>query len=130
MPSELGATFLGDGRTEFVVWAPRPERVEVHLVAPEDRVVETEDLDRGYRRAIVEGVEPGARYVFRLDGRDVADPASLATELTELRLRLLADPYFQGVPSMQPEEKKTALAFHERRSGGSPARSIPAAAQA
>ena len=76
MPSELGATFLGDGRTEFVVWAPRPERVEVHLVAPEDRVVETEDLDRGYRRAIVEGVEPGARYVFRLDGRDVADPAS------------------------------------------------------
>jgi hypothetical protein len=29
-------------------------------------------------------------------------------------MRLLADPYFHGVPSMQPEQKKTAVAFHAK----------------
>jgi hypothetical protein len=45
---------------------------------------------------------------------DVADPVSLANDLTALRVRLLADPYFQGVPSMQPDHCKTALAFHAK----------------
>jgi len=31
-----------------------------------------------------------------------------------LRAGLLADPYFQDVPSMQPEQKKTALFFHAK----------------
>jgi hypothetical protein len=34
--------------------------------------------------------------------------------LNDLRARLLADPYFKGVPSMQPETRKTALAFHAK----------------
>jgi hypothetical protein len=34
--------------------------------------------------------------------------------LESLRQRLLADPYFKGVPSMQPEQKKTALGFHAK----------------
>jgi len=45
---------------------------------------------------------------------DVADPETLAMELTELRVGLLSDPYFAGVPSMQPKMKKTALAFHAK----------------
>jgi hypothetical protein len=39
---------------------------------------------------------------------------SLTNDLAALRTQLLADPYFKGVPSMQPEAKKTALFFHAK----------------
>ena len=42
------------------------------------------------------------------------DLPQLTTDLTELRKRLLSDPYFKGVPSLQPEAKKTALFFHAK----------------
>lgn len=38
----------------------------------------------------------------------------LTQDLNELRQRLLSDPYFKGVPSLQPEAKKTALFFHAK----------------
>ena len=38
----------------------------------------------------------------------------LAEDLDTLRAQLLADPYFKGVPSMQPDAKKTALFFHAK----------------
>jgi len=34
--------------------------------------------------------------------------------LIDLRSRLLLDPYFSGVPSMQPKTRKTSLAFHAK----------------
>jgi len=39
---------------------------------------------------------------------------ALEADLADLRARLVADPYFKGVPSMQPEAKKTALFFHAK----------------
>jgi hypothetical protein len=45
---------------------------------------------------------------------DVKDPPAFAADLAALRARLLADPYFKDVPSMQPEERKTALLFHAK----------------
>lgn len=45
---------------------------------------------------------------------DVENPAALQAEMDELRRRLLADPYFAGVPSMRPDAGKTALAFHAK----------------
>ncbi len=73
----LGATSLGDGRCSFLLWAPKAERVEVRIVAPAERVVPMERGDRGYHRALVDGIEPGALYLYRLDGRlDRPDPAS------------------------------------------------------
>jgi hypothetical protein len=38
----------------------------------------------------------------------------LAEDLSNLRTELLADPYFKGVPSMQPKAKKTARFFHAK----------------
>ncbi len=49
---------------------------------------------------------------FMLGVLDVADPAGLTTALNALRTDLLSDPYFKGVPSMRPEARKTAVAFH------------------
>ena len=38
MTGALGATYLGDGRCRFLVWAPLAERVEVRLLElPEER---------------------------------------------------------------------------------------------
>lgn len=56
----------------------------------------------------------GCSRYFILGLLHVEDPSSLEHELIDLRKKLLADPYFAGVPSMQPEEKKTAIAFHAK----------------
>ncbi len=37
---------------------------------------------------------------------------ALTEDLAALRAQLLADPYFKGVPSLQPEAQKTARFFH------------------
>jgi hypothetical protein len=58
--------------------------------------------------------QPGCSRYFMLGVLDVADPVGLGAELDALRQTLLADPYFSGVPSMQPERRKTASAFHAK----------------
>ncbi len=73
----LGASFLGDDQTRFVVWAPLARKVEVHLLAPGERLVRMEARERGYHHALVDGVEPGSLYMYRLDeGKERPDPAS------------------------------------------------------
>ncbi len=57
---------------------------------------------------------PGCSKFFILGKLEVADPDSLSKDLDRLRNSLLADPYFAGIPSMQPDQKKTALYFHAR----------------
>lgn len=42
------------------------------------------------------------------------DPTEARKAVRELREQLLADPYFRGVPSMQPESGRTARAFHAK----------------
>lgn len=56
----------------------------------------------------------GCSKFFILGKLDVANPAQLSTDLTKLRLSLLADPYFQNVPSIQASERKTAIGFHAK----------------
>ena len=52
----LGATYFGRGKCRFEVWAPAAERVDVHIVAPNDRVVPLVRAPRGYHTAVVETV--------------------------------------------------------------------------
>jgi maltooligosyltrehalose trehalohydrolase len=73
----LGASFLGEERSQFVVWAPPADKVELHLLAPRERLVPMESGERGYHHAVVDGVEPGSLYMYRLDERtERPDPAS------------------------------------------------------
>ena len=51
---------------------------------------------------------------FILGVVEFADLTPVEKELHQLRADLLADPYFKGVPSMQPAEGKTALFFHAK----------------
>jgi hypothetical protein len=66
----------------------------------------------GHRGKIIVGLET-SRY-FILGKLDVGEPLALGQSLQELRQKLLADPYFKSVPSMQPGEGKTADAFHAK----------------
>ncbi|MBU4448409.1 MAG: malto-oligosyltrehalose trehalohydrolase, partial [Proteobacteria bacterium] len=73
----LGATYLGEGRSRFLVWAPLAEQVEVRLVSPREDIVPLQRGERGYFSAVVAGVEPGSHYFYRLNGQqDFPDPAS------------------------------------------------------
>ena len=86
-----------------------PERVVIHYFVDE---AGTPNLFRRRRESIV-GQE-GCSNFFILGKLEVNDPEGLQQQLDDLRAELLADPYFKGVPSMQPGEKKTALMFHAK----------------
>lgn len=65
------------------------------------------------RGRIIVGTEGCSRF-FILGLLDVICPELLSRDLNELRTQLLVDPYFKGVESMQPQARKTALAFHAK----------------
>ncbi len=71
----IGAEWLSEG-VHFRVWAPQRERVEV--VLEDGRSARLQREDDGYFATLVDGVEPGALYRYRLDDEDGAypDPAS------------------------------------------------------
>ncbi|MDH4161604.1 MAG: malto-oligosyltrehalose trehalohydrolase [Nitrospirota bacterium] len=61
----------------FRVWAPLREQVDVHIVAPGERIAPMARDERGYWQTTMQGVGPGTRYFYRLDNdRDRPDPAS------------------------------------------------------
>jgi maltooligosyltrehalose trehalohydrolase len=71
----LGAIHLEDHPCRFRVWAPRARRVEALLCG--GRRIPLEPREHGYFEAAVEGVEPGTRYLYSLDGGEGRpDPAS------------------------------------------------------
>jgi maltooligosyltrehalose trehalohydrolase len=89
----LGATYLGKGVCQFVVWAPLAETIEVRILDdPEPpstgkakttcdrsggRRIGLQRTDFGYHQGVAEGIQPGTRYVYCLDGKkDRPDPAS------------------------------------------------------
>ena len=62
---------------------------------------------------VLVGTEGCSRF-FMVGLLDVPDPAALKVRFDELRAQLMSDSYFKGVPSMQPSNRKTALAFHAK----------------
>jgi maltooligosyltrehalose trehalohydrolase len=76
MRPSLGATYLGQGRTRFELWAPHVEQVSVLLVRPAGRTLPLTRDERGYHTGTFDGVAPGARYFYRLGDRDRPDPTS------------------------------------------------------
>lgn len=57
---------------------------------------------------------PGVSDYFMIGVLDLPDPNEAREQLEGLREELMNAPYFGGVPSLQPQGKKTALAFHAK----------------
>lgn len=75
-------------------------------------VDEAGDLTLFDKRGRIVVGEQGISKCFMAGLVDLPDPEEAHRKLEELRAELLADPYFRGVPSMQSEQKKTAVCFH------------------
>ena len=76
-PKNLGATWLGEGRCEFLLWAPLAKKVTLILGGLPERSQVMQAQPGGYHHAIASGVGPGSRYWYELDGGSRrADPAS------------------------------------------------------
>ncbi len=74
---KLGATPSGHGRTDFLVWAPNAQSVELYLTGSQERLLPMEASPRGYHHLTTEELNPGTLYKYRLDRRlNRADPAS------------------------------------------------------
>lgn len=65
------------------------------------------------RGRVIVGTQGCSRF-FMLGLLEVPNPDDLGQQLDELRNQMLADPYFRGVPSFDPKQKKTALHFHAK----------------
>jgi hypothetical protein len=57
---------------------------------------------------------PGVSSCIMIGVAWLPNPDLAGAKLEELRAALRADPYFKGVPSMQPSARKTALMFHAK----------------
>src|SRR5262245_21884323 len=73
-----GALALADGAMSWQVWAPRAERVELVLMAGDERSTHTmARAARGYFSHTAGSIADGQRYAYRLDGGpERPDPAS------------------------------------------------------
>ncbi|MDE3136016.1 MAG: malto-oligosyltrehalose trehalohydrolase [Acidobacteriota bacterium] len=93
---QLGCTVLGGGRAGFLVWAPRAEKVELHIAEPDERRIEMRAAGRGYHHVVAEDVAPGSLYFFRLDDRaERPDPASRLQPLGVHGPSAVVDPNFE-----------------------------------
>ena len=78
----VGANRLADGGWEFVLWAPNAREVSVVLPGKSDGSIIMEPIGSGYYRASAKDLEPGARYLYRLD-----DARSYPTRRLDISLR-------------------------------------------
>ena len=73
----LGAFFRRKGQCSFLVWAPDVATVDLRILSPRSRLVRLQRGARGYHYGVLDGIEPGALYLYRLDGLiERPDPAS------------------------------------------------------
>ncbi|MGC1196886.1 MAG: alpha-amylase family glycosyl hydrolase, partial [Geitlerinemataceae cyanobacterium] len=73
----IGATYLGNDRCEFTVWAPLLQDVAVQITAPKPQLIPLKKEARGYWKVIAENIAPGSLYTYQLEGStNRPDPAS------------------------------------------------------
>jgi len=72
-----GAQYIADNKTQFTVWAPEKELMQLHVVHPTAQKLDMQKDKEGYFSVMADNVQPGSRYFFIPDGKqDFPDPAS------------------------------------------------------
>ena len=75
--TRIGALYQGNNRCEFRVWAPLRQQIVLRMLSPGERELPLEKDSLGYWQTAFDGVPPGSRYWYLLDGRTQrSDPAS------------------------------------------------------
>jgi maltooligosyltrehalose trehalohydrolase len=102
----IGATYLGNDRCEFTVWAPLLQEVSVKIAAPEERLIPMQKEGKGYWKVTAEGVSPGTLYFYQLEGTKLRpDPASYCqpqgvhnpSQVVDLSEFSWSDSHWQGI---------------------------------
>jgi maltooligosyltrehalose trehalohydrolase len=105
-PAALGAVPIADGKWNFTVWAPKHERLALHLLGDRQSLIPMQRDALGYHSAVAEKVQTEARYLYRLaDSQERPDPASrrqpdgvhAASELVDLQHFEWTDIHWKGV---------------------------------
>lgn len=74
---KIGSYYQENGKCNFVVWAPTPEKVELKLVYPQEKIIPMQKFWRGYWKVELDNIPEGTKYFYRLNGEtDRPDPAS------------------------------------------------------
>lgn len=74
---KLGAHYREGRGCDFLVWAPRVEHLDLHLLAPRERALPMQQLPGGYFHLRVPNAAPGDLYLYRFaSGEERPDPAS------------------------------------------------------
>lgn len=102
---QLGSWVLDHHQCRFTLWAPLKQRVDLHIVAPTDRVLPMQQDEQGYWQLTTE-VEPGTRYFYHYDDADFPDPASQlqplgvhqASEVVDHQVFQWTDAQWTGIP--------------------------------
>ncbi len=106
-PTGLGALYDGNSACTFRVWAPFARSMSLKLLHGVERIVRLERETGGYWKAIVNGIAPGTRYLFRLnEEKERPDPASRsqpdgvhgASEVVDPGAFSWTDDTWKGVP--------------------------------
>ena len=50
---KIGAHYLGDGKCEFILWAPRSKKVSLKLVHPYQHLIQMEKNVKGFWRLLI-----------------------------------------------------------------------------
>ena len=73
----IGSQYLGDGKCDFIVWAPLLKSIKLRIVYPDERIIHMSKDGQGYWRTVIGGIHPGALYFYQLDNAYLRpDPAS------------------------------------------------------
>jgi maltooligosyltrehalose trehalohydrolase len=63
-------------QTSFCVWAPEKKTISLHIVHPEEMHIDMQKSSEGYFESVVPNLPAEAKYFFRIENEDLADPAS------------------------------------------------------
>ncbi len=73
----IGSNYLGNGRCEFVVWAPFHNEMNIQITSPKKRLIPMKKDEWGYFKFVAENINPGDLYAYKLPGgKTRPDPAS------------------------------------------------------
>jgi maltooligosyltrehalose trehalohydrolase len=106
-PAALGATPIPGEGWNFAVWAPKHDRVELHLPGNRQEFVTMRRDALGYHCVVVDDLRPGAKYLYSFgDSHELPDPASRRqphgvhgpSELVDLRDFEWTDRDWEGLP--------------------------------